>query len=108
MTKILFAFMLASTFMVPHITPAVGNESATETAGIHGASSAQKGWDSLSLPAIPYLDTMPWLTRGSLTAGPKVDMLWPAPVGPFLLESNVPSSKFSSTHRSTESNPRTE
>jgi hypothetical protein len=108
MTKILFAFMLASTFMVPHITPAVGNESATETAGIYGASSAQKSWDSLSLPAIPYLDTMPWLTRGSLTAGPKVDMLWPAPVGPFLLESNISPTKFSSAHRSTEATPRTE
>jgi hypothetical protein len=30
MTKTLFALMLAGTFMVPHITPAVGNESATE------------------------------------------------------------------------------
>jgi hypothetical protein len=74
MTKTLFVIMLAGTFMVPHITPAVGNESATET----GASSAQKRWDSLNLPAIPHLDTMPWLTRGSLTTGPKVDMLWPA------------------------------
>jgi hypothetical protein len=108
MTKTLFALMLAGTFMVPHITPAIGNESATETAGIYGASSAQKRWDRLSLPAIPHLDTMPWLARGSLTAGPKVDMLWPAPVGPFLLESNIQPSKFSSTHRSTESNPRTE
>jgi hypothetical protein len=104
MTKTLFAFMLAGTFMVPHITPAVGNESATET----GAYSAQKRWDSLNLPSIPHLDTMPWLTRGSLTAGPKVDILWPATVGPFLLESNIPPTKFSSTHRSTETTPRTE
>jgi hypothetical protein len=108
MTKTLFALMLAGTFMVPHITPAIGNESKAEIAGIKGASSAQQAWDALSLPAIPHLDTMPWLTRGSLTTSPKVDMLWPATVGPFLLESNIPPTKFSSTHRSTEITPRTE
>jgi hypothetical protein len=98
MTKTLFAFMFAGTLMVPHITPAVGNESKTETAGIKGAASAQQVWDALSLPAIPHLDTMPWLTRGSLTADPKIDMLWPATPVPSLLELNIPSNKFSSTY----------
>jgi hypothetical protein len=95
MTKTLFALMLAGTFMVP---PAIGNESKTETAGIKGAPPAQQRWDGFSLPAIPNLDTMPWLTRGSLTAGPKVDMLWPATPGPFPLELNIPPTRFSSTH----------
>jgi hypothetical protein len=106
MTKTLFALMLAGTFIVPYIAPAVGNESANEPAGIYRASSAQK--ETLSLPAIPHLDTMPWLTRGSLTARPKVDMLWPATLGPFLLEPNIPPTKFSSTRPSTETAPRTE
>lgn len=101
MTKTLFAFMFAGTFMVPHITPAIGNENATEISGISRASSGQQRWDAIGLPAIPHLETMPWLTRGSLTAGPKIDMLWPATSGPSLLDLNLPPSKFSSTHPAT-------
>jgi hypothetical protein len=98
MTKTLFALMLAGTFMVPHITAAIGNESATEIAGNNRVSSAQQRWESIGLPAIPHLDTMPWLTRGSLTAGPKIDMLWPAIPRPSLLELNIRPTKFSSTY----------
>jgi len=98
MTKTLFALMLAGTFMVQ---PAIANESKTETAGIKGASSAQQSWDNIGLPPIPHLDTMPWLTRGSLTAGPKIDMLWPATLGPFLLDLKIPPTKISSTHPAT-------
>jgi hypothetical protein len=98
MTKTLFALMLAGTFMVP---PAIGNESKAETAGIKGAPSAQQRWDAFTLPAIPHLDTMPWLTRGTLTVGPKVDVLWPATPGPPLLELNIPPTRFSSTHPAT-------
>jgi hypothetical protein len=101
MTKTLFALMLAGTFMVPHITPAIGNESKAEIAGIKGASSAQQAWDALSLPAIPHLDTMPWLTRGSLTAGPKIDMLWPPTPVPSLLELNISETKFSASRPAT-------
>jgi hypothetical protein len=99
MTKTLFALMLAGTFMVP---PAIGNEIKTETAEIKGAPSAQQRWDAFSLPVIPHLDTMPWLTRGSPTAGPKVDMLWPATPGPSMLELNIPTTRFSSAHPSTD------
>jgi hypothetical protein len=99
MTKTLFAFMFAGTLMVPQITPAVGNESKTETSGTKGASSAQQRWDTLNLPAIPHLDTMPWLTRGSLTAGPKIDMLWPTTSGPSLLDPTKFSSTVPATHR---------
>jgi hypothetical protein len=98
MTKTLFALMLAGTFMVPHITAAIGNESTTEIARTNRVSSAQQRWESIGLPAIPHLDTMPWLTRGSLTAGPKIDMLWPATPGPSLLELSIPPTKFSSTN----------
>jgi len=98
MTKPLFALMLAGPFMVE---PANANESKTETTGIKGVSSAPQRSDALSLPAIPHLDTMPWLTRGSLTAGPKIDMLWPATPGPSLLELNILPTKFSSTHPAT-------
>jgi hypothetical protein len=71
MTKTLFALMLAGTLMVPHITPAVGNESTTATGEVQRASSVQQSWESIRLPAIPHLESMPWLTRGSLTSGPK-------------------------------------
>jgi hypothetical protein len=42
MTKTLFALMLAGTFMVPHITAAIGNESTTEIARTNRVSSAQQ------------------------------------------------------------------
>ena len=97
MTKTLFALMLAGTLMVPHITPALGNENAMGT-GFHRASPAQQSWDSIRLPAIPHLESMPWLTRGSLTSGTKVDMLWRPgldSLGPFLLQPEIPTTKLS-------------
>ena len=47
MTKILFAFVLASSFMVPHITPAVGNESATETSASSGKLAKSESCSNL-------------------------------------------------------------
>jgi hypothetical protein len=93
MTNTLFALILASTFMVPHIAAAIWNESATEC--------LLQRWDSIGLPAIPHLDTMPWLTRGSLTAGPKIDMLWPPTPVPSLLELNISETKFSASRPAT-------
>jgi hypothetical protein len=98
MTKTLFALMLAGTLMVPHITPVLGNESTTGIAEVHRASSAQQSWDSIRLPTIPHLESMQWLTRGSLTSGTKVDMLWrpgPDTLGPFLLEPEIPPRRLS-------------
>jgi hypothetical protein len=98
MTKTAFALMLAGTLMVPHITPAFGNESTMGIGGVHRASSAQQSWDSIRLPAIPHLESMPWLTRGSLTSGTKVDMLWRPDLdtlGPFLLQPEIPPTKLS-------------
>jgi hypothetical protein len=98
MTKTLFALTLAGTLMIPHITPAIGNESTTDIGDVHRASSAQQSWQSIRLPAIPHLESMPWLTRGSLTSGPKVDMLWRPgldTLGPFFLDPEIPPTKMS-------------
>ena len=98
MTKTLFALVLAGTLMVPHITRALGNESPMGIGEVHRASSAQQSWDSIRLPAIPHLESMPWLTRGSLTSGTKVDMLWRPDLDSldrFLLQPEVPPTKLS-------------
>jgi hypothetical protein len=106
MTKTAFALMLAGTLMVPHITPAFGHESTLGTGRIPRISSAQQSWDNVRLPAIPHLESMPWLTRGSLMGGTKVDMLWRPdldPVGPFLLQPESPPTKLSQGWPSAES-----
>src|SRR5947208_12592087 len=99
MTQTLFALMLAGTLIVPHITPALGNENTMGIGGVHRASSAQQSWDSIRLPAIPHLESMPWLTRGLLTNGTKVDMLWRPGLhrlDPFWLQPETPPMKLSS------------
>ena len=101
MTKTLFALALASTLVVPHITPAFGNEGTIGFAGARSLFTAQQQWNDLQLPAVPHLETMPWLTRGVPAANSKVDMLWQprGTLGPFLLQPEIPPSKFSSTHQ---------
>jgi hypothetical protein len=98
MTKTLFALALASMLMVPHITPAFGNESTVRFGGARLAGAAQESWQGLQLPAVPHLETMPWLTRGLPSAKSKVDMLW-QPQGdtlrPWLLQPEASPSKFS-------------
>src|SRR6185312_10777554 len=76
MTKTLFALALASTLMVPHITPAFGNDSTVGFGAARPASVAKASCKELRLPVIPYLETMPWLTRGLPAARSKVDLLW--------------------------------
>ena len=91
MTKTLLALALASTLMVPHITPAFGNDSPLGFGDARPASVAKESWKELWLPAIPYLETMPWLTRGQPAANSKVDLLW-QPRG----DTDTPLSRFSS------------
>jgi hypothetical protein len=98
MTKTLFALALASTLMVPHINPAFGNDSTVGFGGARPAGAAQQSLKELKLPVVPYLETMPWLTRGLPSANSKVDMLWQPrgdTLGPFLLQPEIPSSRFS-------------
>lgn len=97
MTKTLFALLLAGTLMVPHITPAVGNDN-TVGLGSARAGSFPTGWSNLPLPGVPHAETMPWLNRGSMSKGSKVDLLWEPKMdtlGPFLLQPEIPATKFS-------------
>jgi len=111
MTKTLFALALASTLMVPHITPASGNDSAVGFGVVRPADAAQQSWKELQLPSIPYLETMPWLIRSLPAAKSKVDLLWQPrgdTLGPFLLSPDTPPARFSSTQRPVESGIWTE
>src|SRR3954468_9109022 len=111
MTKTLFALALASTLMVPHITPAFGNDSTVGFGGARPAGVAQQSWKELQLPSIPYMETMPWLTRGLPAAKSKVDLLWQPrgdTLGPFLLSPNTPPARFSSTQHPVDNGIRTE
>ena len=70
--------------------PVVAN-GADSTIGLgtgRSAHSQPEAWASLPLPPVPHINTMPWLTSGSLLRGPKIDILiGPAPdaLGPFLV-----------------------
>jgi hypothetical protein len=97
MSKGLFALLVSGSLTVPHITPAIGND-ATVGLGGQGANRTQS-WAALSLPPVPHLETMPWLTSGSFLRGPKIDTLLGPKIetlGPFLVAPSVPPRHFSS------------
>jgi hypothetical protein len=98
MTKNLFALLLAGTLMVPHITPAIGKDQTAGMGCARGGSFMRESWGDLRLPPVPHIETMPWLTYGSTGKGSKVDLLWGPKVdtlGPFLVQPEIPASKFS-------------
>jgi hypothetical protein len=102
MTKKLFALLLAGTLMVPHITPALGNQSTVGVGTARGGASSVQPWGDLQLPPVPHLETMPWLSYGSAAKGSKVDMLWGPKLdtlGPFLVEPAIPPTKLSLSRR---------
>jgi hypothetical protein len=89
MDKKLFALLLAGTLMIPHIPPALGNHGTVALSLARGSAWSAQPWNDLQLPAVPYLETMPWLTYGSAIKGPKIDMLWRPKMdtlGPLLAE----------------------
>lgn len=47
-----------------------------------GAETAQSAFTGLPLPAIPYLDTMPWMKWQPEPAKMKIDILLPPPSSP--------------------------
>jgi hypothetical protein len=97
MTKRMFALLVAGTLTFPHITPALGND-ATVALGGKGANWTQI-WAALSLPPVPHLETMPWLTSDSFLRGPKIDLLLGPKIetlGPFLVAPSIPPRHFSS------------
>jgi hypothetical protein len=88
MTKGLFSLLLAGALTVPHVTPALGNDS---TVIIRHAPTPQANGGALQLPPIPYLDTLPWQDTGA--RGPKVDTLIGPKLdtlGPLLVEPGNP------------------
>jgi len=99
MTKTLFALLVAGTLMVPHVTPAMGNE-GTVMPGSAGSGLPSGEWPGeMRLPPVPHLENMPWLMSGSSLKGPKVDMLFGPKLdtlGPFLVEPTIPATRFSS------------
>jgi len=100
MTKTLFAVLLAGTLMVPHITPALGNDGTVGLGSAPSGSSSPEWRGDLRLPPVPYLETMPWLMYTSRARGPKVDMLLGPQsdtLGPFMMRPTIPATRFSST-----------
>jgi len=98
MTKTLFAVVFAGTLMVPHVSPAMGNE-GTVWSGPTGRSLPSGEWHGeMRLPPVPHLEAIPWLRYGANPKGPKVDMLIGPKLdtlGPFLLQP-IPAMRFSS------------
>ena len=100
MIKGLFAVLMAGTLMIPHITPALGNESTVGVSATRHAPSQLSSWEALSLSPVPYLDTTHWLNSGTVSRGPEIDLLWEPKLdtlGPFLVQPQIPFSRFSSS-----------
>jgi len=100
MTKGLFALLLAGSLMVPHITPALGQSTVGLAARPDNAS--KEAWEALRLPPVPHLEAVPWLQSGAALRepqsdspiGPKLETL-----GPFLLQPEIPPTRFTSNSK---------
>jgi hypothetical protein len=99
MTKTLFALLFAGTLMVPHVTPAMGNEGTVMPDSARSGQASGEWPREVRLPPIPHLENTPWLMSGSSLKGPKVDMLFGPKLdtlGPFLVQPTIPATRFSS------------
>jgi hypothetical protein len=100
MTKGLFALLLAGSLLVPHITPALGQGTIGLAARPDKAS--KEAWKAMHFPPVPHLDSMPWLKSGvalqdpktESLIGPKLDTL-----GPFLVQPEIPPTRFTSNSK---------
>jgi hypothetical protein len=102
MTKTLFALLVAGTLMVPHVTPAMGNEGTAMPVSARTGLPSGEWPGEMRLPPIPHLENMPWLMSGTAVKGPKVDtLLGPKldTLGPFLVQPTIPGTRFSSRTR---------
>jgi hypothetical protein len=98
MIKGLFALLMAGSLLIPHITPASGNESVVRVGSSKQADSRTVDW--LTLLSTQKFERVPWIKFGSKPAGPRNDL----PVGtkldtlePFLLPPSNPDNPFPST-----------
>lgn len=66
------ALLLAGTLVAPQITLA----SESELNNLAARQAASKFSETIPLPPVPYLDTMPSLKFGSALKGPGSDTLW--------------------------------
>ena len=99
MTKTLFALLIAGTLMVPHVTPAMGNEGTLMPGSARSGLPSGEWSGEVRLPPVPHLENMPWLMYGASLKGPKVDMLFGPQLdtlGPFLVQPTIPATRFSS------------
>jgi hypothetical protein len=96
MTNTLVALLMAGTLLIPHITPARGNESVLRVGGSR-TDNGTIDWGRLLL--VGNLQRMPWSSfelnsrwqTSALPTGPKLNAL-----EPFLLQPANPSTRFSS------------
>ena len=103
MTKGLFALLVAGSLTVPHMTPALGNDATVGLGGQEASRPQVESWAALPLPPVPHLETMPWLTSGSLLRGPKIDTLLGPRIdtlGPFLVAPSIAPRHFSAINAS--------
>lgn len=71
MMERLLALVLAGTLVAPQI----GMASESELSNHGTRNNASKFPETLPLPPIPYLDTMPWINFGSASNGQGIDAL---------------------------------
>jgi hypothetical protein len=88
MMKAVYALLLASTLVVPHVVPACGADATTQPGAVQQNQTQVRPDRQLRLPPVPDLESMPWLKSLSTSKGTKIDFLDPKfqVPGPFLAE----------------------
>jgi hypothetical protein len=98
MTKELFALLMASTLLIPLITPALGDDVTTGFGVGRSGAAPIAAEQALPLPSLPQLEGVLWLNPGAPVKGLKVDTLFGPKfdtLGPFLLQPAVPGPQVS-------------
>jgi hypothetical protein len=92
MTKGLFALSVAAILLISSSSLADDATVGLRTGGAsasHDAHPQSRSWETLQLPAIPHLDTIPWARSDQALRGPKLGVLpggQPDTLAPLLVQ----------------------
>jgi hypothetical protein len=77
MMKAVYTFLLAGTLVVPHVFTARADDATTQPGAVQQDQIQVQSDRQLQLPAVPNLESMPWLKSLLTSKGTKIDLLDP-------------------------------
>ena len=111
MKKKILPLLIAGILIMPRITGALGNDSTVGIGSVQSGVSSEQSWADFVNPPSLLFQAIPWVSYDSSTDISKVDILGSSKLntlGPFLLQLEIPHSKFSQSQEAAGSRMLTE